>query len=213
MLELGCGTGRVTLPLARAGVPRRRRRSLGADAGARAAARPARARLDVGTSTLVRGDIRALPFRRRRVRAGDGAVRHPAVAAARARSRRDARRGRARARSRAARSASSWCADLPVVEGVPEAGQPARLARRRGGAHVTLVESVRQDRARSSRSSTRSSSSGAAARRATHRFALTFRTLSVPQMTRRLEQAGFEVIGAAGRLPRRAVGSRAPTCG
>ncbi len=38
VLELGCGTGRVSIPLAKAGVGNRRRRSLGADARARAEA-------------------------------------------------------------------------------------------------------------------------------------------------------------------------------
>ena len=35
-------------------------------------------------------------------------------------------------------------------------------------------------------------------RRRVHRFALTFRTLSVPQMARRLEKAGFEVSALLG---------------
>src|SRR5436309_12654126 len=58
VLELGCGTGRVTLPLARAGVD-----LVGIDRSApmlarlrRAAARRRRG------PRLVRGDIRALPF-------------------------------------------------------------------------------------------------------------------------------------------------------
>ena len=34
--------------------------------------------------------------------------------------------------------------------------------------------------------------------RTTHRFALTFRTLSVPQMSRRLAQAGFAVEAVLG---------------
>ena len=35
-------------------------------------------------------------------------------------------------------------------------------------------------------------------RRRTHAFSLTFRTLSVPQMTRRLEKAGFEISALLG---------------
>ncbi|MGH9310827.1 MAG: class I SAM-dependent methyltransferase, partial [Vicinamibacterales bacterium] len=61
VLELGCGTGRITAPVARTGV-----RIVGIDRSApmlaRASQRLARARLTAG---LLRGDIRALPFRRR----------------------------------------------------------------------------------------------------------------------------------------------------
>ena len=53
-------------------------------------------------------------------------------------------------------------------------------------------------RAGASRSSTRSSPSGAGGTAAMHRFALTFRTLSVPQMARRLEKAGFEITALLG---------------
>ena len=60
MLELGCGTGRVSLPLARAGVD-----LVGIDRSdamlGRAAARRRRTR-SAGRLQLVRGDIRALPF-------------------------------------------------------------------------------------------------------------------------------------------------------
>ena len=60
VLELGCGTGRITLPLARAGV-----RIVGIDRSAPMLAR-ARRRLHRGRHAarvqLVRGDIRQLPF-------------------------------------------------------------------------------------------------------------------------------------------------------
>src|SRR4051812_15126823 len=62
VLELGCGTGRIALPLARAGVS-----VVGIDRSAamldRARRRIRRARLS-GRVRLVRGDIRHLPFRR-----------------------------------------------------------------------------------------------------------------------------------------------------
>ncbi len=60
VLELGCGTGRVTIPLARAGAP-----IVGVDLSAPmlARARKRTARLRVNhRPRLVRGDIRALPF-------------------------------------------------------------------------------------------------------------------------------------------------------
>ena len=65
VLELGCGTGRISLPLARGGVDAGRHRSVGADARAgarRAARRGRRAGRRRGRLSLVRGDIRALPF-------------------------------------------------------------------------------------------------------------------------------------------------------
>src|SRR5688500_17186482 len=60
VLELGCGTGRISLPLARAGVP-----LVGIDRSApmlrRARTRVRRARL-TDRLHLIRGDIRFLPF-------------------------------------------------------------------------------------------------------------------------------------------------------
>ncbi len=62
-----------------------------------------------------------------------------------------------------------------------------------GGTQVTLLESVRQDRAKGLTIFDQEfvERRGRAVRR--HTFALTFRTLSVPQMTKRLETAGFQV--------------------
>ena len=63
VLELGCGTGRLTLPLGRAGVS-----VVGIDRSARMLER-ARKRVTRGRLQslvhLIRGDIRALPFRKR----------------------------------------------------------------------------------------------------------------------------------------------------
>src|SRR5262249_45797397 len=64
VLELGCGTGRISLPVVRAGA-----QLVGIDRSApmllRAGEGLRRARLS-NRALLVRGDIRALPFRRRR---------------------------------------------------------------------------------------------------------------------------------------------------
>ena len=84
VLELGCGTGRMSLPLARAGV-----KLVGIDRSAPMLARASQARrpgppLFAGRrprADFVRGDIRALPFADARVPDGARAVRHPAVAA------------------------------------------------------------------------------------------------------------------------------------
>lgn len=63
VLELGCGTGRITIPVARAGA-----RVIGIDRSApmlaRGRQRLRRGRL-TGAVSLVRGDIRYLPFRSR----------------------------------------------------------------------------------------------------------------------------------------------------
>jgi len=62
-----------------------------------------------------------------------------------------------------------------------------------GGAHLTLVESVRQDRRRSLTTFEQRYLERRGRRTTTHRFDLTFRTLTLPQMARRLERAGFSV--------------------
>ena len=63
VLELGCGTGRITVPVARSGAPR-----VGIDRSVpmleRADAEAASWRVNRADALLVRGDIRYLPFRR-----------------------------------------------------------------------------------------------------------------------------------------------------
>ena len=58
------------------------------------------------------------------------------------------------------------------------------------GTHVTLTETVRQDRAKGLTIFDQEFTERIGRRRRVHRFALTFRTLSVRQMARRLEKAG-----------------------
>ena len=70
--------------------------------------------------------------------------------------------------------------------------------RSRGGAHVTLTETVRQDRKRGWTIFDQEFRERRGARTATRNFSLTFRTLSVPQMVRRLEKAGFEITALLG---------------
>jgi len=62
-----------------------------------------------------------------------------------------------------------------------------------GGARLTLVESVRQDRRRHLTTFEQRYHVRRAGRTTTHRFELTFRTLTVAQMSARLEHAGFRV--------------------
>ena len=63
---------------------------------------------------------------------------------------------------------------------------------------VTLVESVRQDRARRLTIFDHEYVERRGRDRRVHRFSLTFRTVSVPQMCRRLERAGFRIDAVLG---------------
>ena len=196
VLELGCGTGRLTIPLGRAGV-----RVVGIDRSvpmlARAAQRVRRGRLQAQVQ-LVRGDIRALPFRRRApfdlvmapygmlqslLRERDLAATLQAVHGA-------LRRG--------GTLGIELVADLPAWEEYRKKVSLAGWRTRRGGAHVTLVETVRQDRARRLTIFDQEFTERRGREVRVQRFALTFRTLSVPQVARRLEKAGFAVDALLG---------------
>jgi hypothetical protein len=72
------------------------------------------------------------------------------------------------------------------------------VGRARGGAHLTLVESVRQDPGRRLTTFEQRYVERRGARTREHRFDLTFRTLTVPQMTRRVERAGFRIKAVLG---------------
>jgi SAM-dependent methyltransferase len=194
VLELGCGTGRVTLPLARAGVA-----MVGVDLSEpmlrRARGRIRRARLGV-RARLVRGDIRALPF---------PAETFPLVAAP---------YGVLQSLLREADLASTLAAVTAVltpggrlvIDLVADLASwreyrgETRLRGWRPGrrAHVTLRESVRQDRRKGLTLFEQEfiERRGSATERRC--FALAFRTLSVPQMTRRLEKAGLRVTSRLG---------------
>lgn len=194
VLELGCGTGRVAFPLARAGV-----HVVGIDRSAamldraRRRARRSAARARV---RLVRGDIRHLPFPPRRfplviapygilqslLRERDLAATLDSVAGVLA---------------RGGTFGLELVADLPSWE---EYRKKVSLRGRDGaaGPRITLVESVRQDRKRRLTHFDQEfvERRGRDVRR--RRFSLAFRTLSVPQMARRLEKAGLEVTSILG---------------
>lgn len=199
VLELGCGTGRIALPLARAGVSlvgidrsapmleraMRRAQSLRARRGGRA-----RGRLG-----LVRGDIRTLPFPDREfamVLAPYGLlqslVRERDLTAALA------------SVSRVLAPGGTFGIDL--VPDVPSWAEYRDRVQMRGptsgGAHLTLIESVRQDRRRRLTTFEQRYLERRGRRTREHRFELTFRTLPVPAMTRRLERAGFSVRAVLG---------------
>jgi ubiquinone/menaquinone biosynthesis C-methylase UbiE len=194
VLELGCGTGRITLPLGRAGV-----RIVGIDRSAPMLAR-ARRRLIRGRIRprvrLVRGDIRHLPFPASAFAAVvapygvlQSLLRERDLMATLNAVHRTLRRGGA--------FGLELVADLPTWEEYRRR-LSLRGWTRRGGAHVTLVETVRQDRARRLTVFDQEFIERRGRHRRRARFALTFRTLSVPQMVRRLEKAGFAVSALLG---------------
>jgi SAM-dependent methyltransferase len=203
VLELGCGTGRLTIPLGRAGV-----HVVGIDRSvpmlARAQQRVTRGRLQDRVH-LVRGDIRALPFRLPRGRGkregGFSMVMAPYGMLQSLLREQDLSATLAAVHSALAKGGTfglELVADLPSWEEYRKRVSLSGWRGRRGGAHVTLVETVRQDRRRRLTIFDQEFSERVGRHTKVHRFALTFRTLSVPQMTRRLEKAGFEVTALLG---------------
>jgi len=194
VLELGCGTGRVALPVVKAGV-----QLVGIDLSApmlaRARARLTRARL-AERALLVRGDIRQMPFRSRK---GFGLVMAPYGIL----------QSLTREKDLAATLASvarvlkrGGLFGLDLVPDLPRWSEYRRrtslTGRKDAKTTVTLVESVRQDRRRQLTIFDQEYVERRGRERKVHRFALTFRTLSVPQMVRRLEHAGFVIQAILG---------------
>ena len=189
VLELGCGTGRVTMPLAHEGV-----HVVGIDRSAemlaRARTRVRRQRRGVAPD-LIRGDIRHLPF----PDASFQLVMAPYGILQSLLSERDLKTTLAEV-ARVVEPDGMF--GLELVADLPSWGEYAKRVSMRGrrssgGTQVTLYESVRQDQAKRLTIFDQEfvERRGRAVRR--HAFALTFRTLSVPQMTKRLETAGFRV--------------------
>lgn len=198
VLELGCGTGRVSLPLARAGV-----HLVGID---RSAPMLDRARTQILKSSnpkilkflkslrLVRGDVRALPFEAgafSMVLAPYGIlqslIRPRDLTATLASVARVLHRG------------GTFGIDLvPDVPKWREYQNRVQLRGRARGAQLTLIESVRQDPRRHLTTFEQTYVERRGSRTREHRFDLTFRTLSVRQMTGQLERAGFRVDAVLG---------------
>ena len=213
VLELGCGTGRIAIPLGRAGVS-----IVGIDRSepmlARARQRIRRARLG-GRVRLIRGDIRYLPFvtatglprrsssARSAPTSGGGfslVVAPYGVLQSLLRERDLAATLEAVAGvlQPGATFGLELVADLPSWKEYKKRVSLSGWRGARGGAHVTLVETVRQDPARHLTTFDQQFIERRGSRRRIHRFALTFRTLSVPQMTSRLRKAGFEITALLG---------------
>jgi ubiquinone/menaquinone biosynthesis C-methylase UbiE len=191
VLELGCGTGRISLPLARAGID-----LVGVDRSAPMLAR-AHGRITRALRrhlVLVRGDIRALPFPDRMfstVLAPYGVLQ----SLIRPHDLRDALASVARVVA----PGGTFGVDLvPDVPNWREYENRVQLSGRAGPAHLTLVESVRQDRRRRLTTFEQRYIERRGRRTAEHTFELTFRTLTVPDMTRQLARAGFTVDAVLG---------------
>jgi ubiquinone/menaquinone biosynthesis C-methylase UbiE len=205
VLELGCGTGRVSLPLARAGVSlvgidrsapmleRARRRSKPRGKGAR----PGTAKTvpyDAGSVRFVRGDIRALPF-------GDASF--PMVSAPygilQSLIRPSDLTATLASVARVVAAGGTFGIDLvPDVPKWREYENRVGLRGKSGKTQLTLIESVRQDPKRRLTTFEQKYVERRGSETREHRFDLTFRTLSVSEMTRQLERAGFGVDAVLG---------------
>lgn len=199
VLELGCGTGRISLPLARAGVS-----LVGVDRSAPMLAHAARrAGLLLrrrGTKArprlcLVRSDIRALPF-------GDATF---AMVLAPYGILQSLLRDRDLAVTLASVGRVVEPGGLLGIDLVPDVpnwreytNEIRMKGRTKDGGHLTLVESVRHDRARKLTIFEQAYRERRGRLTTEHRFDLTFRTLPLPQMTRRLERAGFRIEAVLG---------------
>ena len=73
-----------------------------------------------------------------------------------------------------------------------------RGSRRGGKSRITLIESVRQDEAKRLTIFDQEYVEQRGRQRHSRRFSLVFRTLTVPQMTKRLERAGFRINAILG---------------
>ena len=192
-LELGCGTGRITVPVARTGA-----RIVGIDRSPEMLARGRRrlARGALRTASLVLGDIRALPFRNR---PGFSLVMAP-YGILQSLTREADLKATLASVQRVLRRGGTFGIDLvPDLPQWSEYDRRVSLKGRRGrSTHVTLIETVRQDERRGLTIFDHEYIERQGRKKRVHRFSLTFRTLSVPQMRRRLEAAGFEIAAVLG---------------
>lgn len=194
ILELGCGTGRVALPVARRGAT-----VVGIDRSAsmlaRARARVKRGRLGARVK-LVRGDIRHLPF-------PDDFF--PLVMAPYGilQSLLDERLLSATLKDVSRVLAPGGTFGLELVADLPawDEYQDRVTFRSRRGPHgkpIALIESVTQDRRKHITRFEQEFVEGRGKSATRRKFSLAFRTLTVPQMVQRLEKAGLEVSALLG---------------
>jgi SAM-dependent methyltransferase len=193
VLELGCGTGRVSLPLARAGVS-----LVGIDRSPSMLARAVRRAHSLRpriTLSFVRGDVRALPFARRQF----SAVLAPYGVLQSLLDDDDLAATLESVHHVLVRDGTFGIDLVPDVPNWREYSNRVQLrGRKAGGAHLTLIESVRQDRRRRLTRFEQRYIERRGKHRIEHQFELAFRTLSVPQMVQRLERTGFRVEAVLG---------------
>ncbi len=194
VLELGCGTGRLSLPVARAAD-----RFVGVDRSMamlhQLRAKLRRSRLSE-RAAIVQGDIRALPFRRRwrcaLVMAPYGMLQSLLTD--------DDLDAALTAAARVLPPGGTLGIDLaPGLarwrEYEREVGLRGAMS---GGRRVALIESVRQVRRRGLTIFDQEYVEWRGSRRTVHRFSIAFRTVTVPRMVDRLERAGFTVDAVLG---------------
>ncbi len=190
VLELGCGTGRLLVPVSRSG------RLVGIDRSTAMLARARRRirRLRRVGPALVRGDVRRLPFPARRF----AAVMAPYGLLQSLLSDRDLS-ATLREAARVLRPGGRLAIDLvPDLPRWTEYRRQVRLRGRLGGARLTLVESVRQDRRRGLTIFDEQFTARERGRTRRRRFSLTFRTVSMKRMLDRVARAGFDVEAVLG---------------
>jgi SAM-dependent methyltransferase len=193
-LELGCGTGRLALPLLKSGA-----RLVGIDRSEAMLGRARRKARRAGVADrarFVRGDIRRLPFR---ARPGFGLVLAPYGMLQSLTRERDLA-ATLESVARVLRRDGVFGIDLvPDLPRWSEYNKKVTLSGSRDArTHLTLRETVRQDRRRRLTMFDQEYVERRGRAQRVHRFELTFRTLTVPQMRRRLEAAGFEVSAVLG---------------
>ena len=195
VLELGCGTGRISAPLGRAGI-----QLVGLDRSepmlVRARRRLRRAQLK--NPKLVRGDIRTLPF----VAGGPfSLVIAPYGMLQSLLSEQDLQDTLAAVHGALIPGGIfglELVADLPSWKEYKKRTSLKGWRAKPGGTYVTLVETVRQDRRRRLTIFDQAFTERRGQERRTYRFSLAFRTLTVPQMSERLENKGFEITALLG---------------
>jgi ubiquinone/menaquinone biosynthesis C-methylase UbiE len=194
VLELGCGTGRVAIPVARSGAT-----VIGIDRSesmlARARTRVRRAKLHSRVK-LIRGDIRHLPFPDKSfplVMAPYGILQSLLDERLLSATLKDV--GRVLARN--GTFGVELVADLPAWD---EYSKRVTFRSQRGphGKPIQLIESVTQDRRKHITRFDQEFVEGRGKSATRRKFTIAFRTLNVPQMVQRLENAGLEVSALLG---------------
>ena len=199
VLELGCGTGRIALPLARAGISMvgidRSEPMLGRAARRRALLRKRKGVTRRPALGLARGDIRALPF----LPGSFGMVLAPYGVLQSLLRDKDLD---ATLDAVASVLPPGGVFGVDLVPDVPQwkeyTNRVQMRGRTSGGVHLTLVESVRQDRRRRVTIFEQEYRARRGRTVTVHPFTLKFRTLPVRRMTERLERAGFAIRAVLG---------------